>query len=258
MLEPMRVHCLGTGDAFSGGGRGHSALLVEGGGGPRILVDCGATVPLALRRRGLMPSALEHVLVTHLHGDHAAGLAFLVLSGVYEEPGRPPLEVVGPAGTARAIDELYARLYPDVALRPRPFRLLVREVAPGDALDLAGARVEVLLARHMKPPWVAHMYRVSRGGRTIALTGDTGPAAPLEALARGADLLVCECTLPAPPDGAPPAPTASHLSTADVAAARPRWEARRVLLTHLSAPSRAEAAALPGVEVADDGLEVEP
>jgi len=263
----MRVIFLGTGDAFCGAGRGNSSLLIEtagdvaASGAPparqnRILLDCGATVPQALRRRGVMPSAIDLVLVTHLHGDHVAGLPFLDLSGRYEEPGRPPLRIVGPPGTARAIDELYARLYPEVAHRARPFALEVTEVAPGERFEREGVAIEALRARHMKEPWTALMLRISRGGKLLAATGDTGPDAPIEALADGADLLVCECTFPSPADGAPPDPKATHLSVADVRRLRPLLRARRVALTHLSAPSRAEAATLEGVTVADDGMEI--
>src|SRR5437773_2287791 len=40
-------------------------------------------------------------------------------------------------------------------------------------------------------------YSMERGGRRIVYTGDTGPSESLAAWARGCDLLLCECSLPA-------------------------------------------------------------
>jgi ribonuclease BN (tRNA processing enzyme) len=250
----LRVTFLGTGEAFFGGGRGHSALLVEEETGRPLLVDCGATVPLALKRRGLSPAtACDEILLTHLHGDHTAGLPFLLLAGVYEDRRSRPLTVIGPPLAARQIEALAATLYPDLT-GPRPFEVRYREVSPGGALEAGGRRFSALPAHHMKGEYTALSWRIEAGGKTIAVTGDTGAAAPLAELAAGADLLVCECTLPDHPPGAE---RPRHLSAAEVARLRPAWTARRVVLTHLSAEARERAQAIPGVEVAEDGLTIE-
>src|SRR6185503_13363687 len=91
----MRITVLGSAEAFSSGGRGNSAYLVDDAHG-RLLIDCGPTVPFALRARGFDPKTVTHLAITHLHGDHIAGLPFLILSGIYEHPDRPPLVVAGP------------------------------------------------------------------------------------------------------------------------------------------------------------------
>jgi ribonuclease BN (tRNA processing enzyme) len=65
-------------------------------------------------------------------------------------------------------------------------------------------------------------------GAVAVFSGDTGPCSELEELARGADLLVAECSFP---DDHPPVP--GHLTPSSVAALAARAKPRRLLLTHL-------------------------
>jgi ribonuclease BN (tRNA processing enzyme) len=106
----------------------------------------------------------------------------------------------------------------------------------------------------MRDEWTSLSWRIESDGKVLAVSGDTGPAAPLADLCAGADLFVCECTTAErnPADADP-----RHLSVADIARLRPLWTARRVALTHLSGPARAAAGGLAGVEVADDGTAIE-
>ena len=115
--------------------------------------------------------------------------------------------------------------------------------------ERAGAVVTAVETVHMSPPWIGLAYRITADGRTIAVSGDTGPAMDLASLCRDSDLFVCECTNPEPT-------YAEHMDVATLATLRPSWNARRVVLTHLTTAARELAAALPGVEVAADGMTV--
>src|SRR5687767_3595271 len=150
----MRVTLLGTGDSLHAAGRGHSSLLVDDAHG-RFLVDCGATTPQALAKLGVDPSTIDAVLVTHLHGDHFAGIPFLFLAATYGKPRASPLVVAGPTLTASRVEALYRILYASTAERVRPFFLDYRELAPNEAIDLVGRRVVAFQAKHMSPPAVA-------------------------------------------------------------------------------------------------------
>ena len=76
--KPTRVHILGCGDAFGSGGRNNSGYLVEAGD-RLFLLDCGPTTLLAMKRAGFNPRRLDAIFLSHLHGDHCAGVPFFLL-----------------------------------------------------------------------------------------------------------------------------------------------------------------------------------
>jgi len=71
-LEPTTYHWIGTGSAFNPA-LGHTSFMVYRETGRRLLVDCGATVPLRLIETGDAKHVTD-VLLTHLHADHIGGL----------------------------------------------------------------------------------------------------------------------------------------------------------------------------------------
>ncbi|MBL0932344.1 MAG: MBL fold metallo-hydrolase, partial [Alphaproteobacteria bacterium] len=60
----MKLTFLGSGDAFGSGGRFNTCFLLESGA-KRILVDCGASSMIAIRKFGIDPATIDAVLVTH-------------------------------------------------------------------------------------------------------------------------------------------------------------------------------------------------
>lgn len=242
----MNVTFLGTADALHGGGRGHSALLVNDGTG-RFLVDCGATTPQALAKLQVDTRSLDAVILTHLHGDHFIGLAFLLLESIYELKRERPLVIAGPEGTAERIEALLALAYESVASRPRPFLTDYRVLLPEVETDIAGRRVLALRAKHMSSGNTALCLRITSNAKVLAVSGDSAETPQLARIADGADLFACECTL------AHPDPTVRHLSVDDIVRLLPTWRARRVVLTHLTEAARERALKIEDLTVADDG-----
>src|SRR5713226_2400584 len=69
----MKLTVLGSGST------GNSVLLVANG--TRVLVDAGLSSRETVRRMAIMgedPNALDGILITHEHGDHAGGLRVLM------------------------------------------------------------------------------------------------------------------------------------------------------------------------------------
>ncbi len=155
---------------------GHETLLIELDG-VRLLTDpvLRWRVPL-FTRHGPLPDlgvtrSLDAVLISHLHLDHVNPRSLRLL------PRDVPLLV--PPG-ARAI------------LRPYRFRD-VRELAPGDSLQVGGVTVTATPAHHTgkRYPW-GHMagavgYMI-RGSLTIYFAGDTGLFDSLADLGEGLDV----------------------------------------------------------------------
>lgn len=73
--------------------------------GHALLVDCGEGTQIALRASRCHQSHIDMMLITHLHGDHIAGLPGLLLS-MGNSGKTEPLEIVGVKGTAHAVKSL--------------------------------------------------------------------------------------------------------------------------------------------------------
>ena len=87
----VEIQFLGTGNAFCPSNRLHSLVLLDG----QILVDTPPTVVPQLRRAGVSPGQLQHILFTHWHGDHSFGFPFLLLDRKFlsDPKGEESLEV---------------------------------------------------------------------------------------------------------------------------------------------------------------------
>ena len=73
----FRVSVLGCGSAFPSPRRYASSQLVQADGN-YFLMDCGEGAQLQLRRFGLKMQRIQHVLISHIHGDHVFGLPGLL------------------------------------------------------------------------------------------------------------------------------------------------------------------------------------
>src|SRR6266478_2351295 len=88
---------LGTAAAMPSAERGLPAALVTSGAN-RLLVDCGEGTQRQLMRAGVGFRGLGHVLLTHLHLDHVAGLAGLLATlALYRVGGA--IEIIGSGET---------------------------------------------------------------------------------------------------------------------------------------------------------------
>lgn len=252
----VRVTVVGSSDAFNSEGRGHSCYLIEQSGGGPVMVDFGATSLLGLHRLGRRASELDAVVFTHLHGDHCAGVPFLLIDALFSDRRARPLHFFGPPGLESRLmgllDLTYGR---DILDRPGAPDLRFEEVRVGDRRDIEGLVLETYPASHIDAPDQSQCLRFrSPGGVVVAFSGDTEMCEGLLAAARGADLLVAECSGLEPPIG-------RHCTWLDWREVLPRIDAHRVVLTHLGVEVRraiprllAEAVPGPPHEFAEDGL----
>jgi ribonuclease BN (tRNA processing enzyme) len=188
--------------------RGEQAnvLLVDG---QPYLVDCGYGALAALKKAGVNHRQIAQVFITHLHDDHTADLAALLIRQ-WTDGRVQPTTVIGPYGTAKMVEAVIAFGEANAAIR------LVdeaRSVKPADmfkARDIAATaspaeiyRDERLAVRAVenthypaeskaRMPYRSVAYRLDARGRSIVISGDTGYSTGLVALAKGADVLVCE------------------------------------------------------------------
>jgi ribonuclease BN (tRNA processing enzyme) len=215
---------LGSGDAFASGGRFNACMHLSGGEEP-MLLDCGATALVALKRAGIDPASVGWIALSHLHGDHFAGLPWLVLDGQFAKRTRP-LVIGGPPGTRDRLHQAFEALYPGAVGADRPFETRVLEMAEREPCRFGPALITPFEVRHGSGA-PAYALRLEYAGKVIAYSGDTEWTDALLEVARGADLLVCECNYF---DKEVP----GHLSHRTLAEKRAQLGCERVVITHMS------------------------
>jgi ribonuclease BN (tRNA processing enzyme) len=248
-VGPVTLQFLGSGDALGSGGRLQSCLWLAGAGDP-VLIDCGASSLVAMKRAGKDPAEAGWVVLSHLHGDHFGGIPFLVLDGQFSRRTRP-LVVAGPPGTEARVETAMEVFFPGSTGVTRRFDLTFVELAAEAPARVGPAVVTPFPASHPSGA-EAYCLRLEYGGKVIGYSGDTGWTESLVTAARGADLFVCEAYFFEKP-------VKYHLDYQRLARERARLECRRLILTHMSQDMLGRVAGLGvelGVEAAADGLTV--
>ena len=267
----LEVLFAGTGGSAPTPGRGLPALLVRRGG-EHVLVDCGeGTQRQLMRSFGL--AEIDLVLITHLHADHWLGLPGL-LKTLDLNDREAPLTVVGPVGTASALERM------DAITGGVRYPLEVRDVEPGDVVERNGWRAEAIGVQHRTTAigWLIaeddrpgrldpakaralgvgvedprelgrlqagetirgvtpdQVMDVKRHGRRVVVSGDTRPCDAIRAAAWRCDLLVHEATFM--DEHAARARKTGHSTTTEAAALAAEAEVGLLALVHLSARHR--------------------
>lgn len=241
----MQITLIGCGDAFGSGGRFNSCLLAEADG-DRLLVDCGSSSMVALNRAGICRNALQALLFTHFHGDHFGALPAFLLEAQFVVRRKAPLTIAGPAGIERRTWDALEKDFPGASGNRWRFDIRFVEVTPQAPAELIGFSVTAFAMVHDERAGPCQGYRLGRGGKVFAMSGDTSWTEALVPLADGADALLVECyaydiKLPA------------HLDYATLAAARHRLNTPRIILTHMGLTMLAHDGGLPE-ERAYDGM----
>lgn len=269
-------------------GRAASSYLVLLDGEPRILVDTG---PGSFARIGEVHASLravDLVLLTHLHVDHAGELPGLVKARAVAAAGPIHFHIYGPAGqeghgdiatfpsTSRFVELMFgadgAFAYLKDFSAPISFEVTDVPIAsagasnPRTIVTEAGLKISAIPGHHGDAP--AIIYRIEYQGRSIVFSGDID-ASGLPALAtisRAANLLVFHAVVLDPP-GSPEVLYSLHTPPGAIGALAARSQVGALLLSHLSpAVDRKRAAVTASiashyrgsVKFAADGMRVKP
>ncbi|HJU75471.1 MAG TPA: MBL fold metallo-hydrolase [Gemmatimonadaceae bacterium] len=189
----MRVTVLGTAGASPYPSRVQTGVLIDA---PpvRLLIDCGSGITHRLAQLDNAWKSITHVAFTHFHSDHTIDFVGLIVAWKWGQlPQRQePLTLIGPVGTssfAQRLVEMYNEPFAQL-----PFPLEVVEVVPSELRALSSE----LSIEALKVPHTAESiaYSLSSGGRRFVFSGDTGHDEAFAVWAKGADLLLLECSLP--------------------------------------------------------------
>ncbi|MDP8254280.1 MAG: MBL fold metallo-hydrolase [Candidatus Alcyoniella australis] len=226
----LRLSVVGSGTCVLRGDRGPTALLFSNARSS-LLIDIGPGVARKLADH-CDPYGLDAMCLTHLHADHVCDLPALLFA-FRNTPGavrQKPLKIYGPIGLKKHLDLLTALHGHSIA--PECGVESVELDPAGGNIELEGGmRLAWSRADHGAQP--ALSYRVQADGRCAAYSGDSGPCDELVDLARGADLLIAECS------ATDQAPLPGHLAPSQIALIAKRCAVKRLLLVHLYPESAA-------------------
>jgi len=243
----MRLTIIGSGDAFGSGGR-HNTCFHLVTQGRTVLVDCGASAPVALRAQDVDPNGIDAIILSHLHGDHFGGIPFLMLDGQYLSRRERPLLFAGPPGTAERINAAMEVFFPNSTKRKYRFSWSVKEIPVGKPADILGLEVVSAEVIHSSgAPSTA--LRLTDGRKTLAYSGDTQWTDALLPIAAGADLFIVECY-------DYERDLTGHMNWKTIQQRLKDFAAKRVMITHMNPTmlARIAEAKAAGVLVAEDGL----
>jgi ribonuclease BN (tRNA processing enzyme) len=189
-----------------------------------LVLDLGNGALGALQRH-IDPTAIDAVVLSHLHADHCLDLCGLYVAQKYSPAvvERTRIPVYGPAGTADRMARAYDMTPPDGMHHEFDFRVLRGR----QAFVVGPFTVTPHRVRH---PAEAYGIRVEADGEVLAYTGDTDTCDGLNALFRNATLALTDSAFV---DGRDEA-QGIHLSGSRAAqAAVDAGGVRRLMLTHI-------------------------
>ncbi len=243
----MRVRFVGSGDAFGSGGKYNTCFHVTGQS-TNFLIDCGATSLPALKRLGIRPDAIDVILITHFHGDHFAGLPFLLLDAQFTRRSRP-LVIAGPQGIEMRLTQVMEALFENSSKTKQRFDLQVVALEPEQPRNFGTIKVTPYPVVHGESGGPFLAYRVEAEGRVIAYSADTEWTETLIAAAREADLFIAEAYMY-------DKVVKNHLSLKTLEAHLAEIRPKRLVLTHMSDDMLGRLETL-GHTTASDGMIVE-
>ncbi|ODA15245.1 ribonuclease Z [Geobacillus thermoleovorans] len=279
----MELLFLGTGAGVPAKERNVSSVALQllDERGATWLFDCGEATQHQILHTAIRPRRIEHIFITHLHGDHLFGLPGLLGSRSFQS-GETPLTVFGPKGirafveTALAVSGTKLRyelniveIDEGVIFDDERFSVIAKRLDHGMPSygfrvvekDLPGPLlVERLQALGVRP---GPIYQEIKQGKTVVLDDGTvidgrefvGPPQKGRIVAVLGDTRFCEAAIELARDADVVVHEATfaaaeqrlahdyfHSTTTDAAEVARRAGAKRLILTHISSRYQGAAA----------------
>lgn len=193
-MEQTTLTFLGIAAAVPQAGEDTACFLVNG----ELLFDCGWCAALKMLEFGYDPLRVETLFFTHCHHDHYLGLPALFFyraMRAHQVGQLPPLRIIGPPDDLPLVVELSRQFLQEARFSSVESALELQPLEPGATWESERYEIQTIGALH---PVTGFCGRLTdkQSGAVIAFSGDTMPLPELAALARGADVLIHEASLP--------------------------------------------------------------
>jgi ribonuclease BN (tRNA processing enzyme) len=232
----LRITVLGKSPSWQDAGGACSGYLIQAEG-TNVLLDCGNGVFAKLRER-IDYVDLDAVVLSHLHADHWLDLVPYAYALIYapkqqpvpvhtwpgtDSPARPRL--IAPPG-AREVFRQVVGAWGNEDLIDSAFR--IEEYEPGETVEVGEIRASFHPVPHFIDTFAVNVS--SDGTGKLTYSADTRPGEEIVEIARDADLLLVEGTLPRPERTG----VRGHLTPEEAGEHAKRAGAKRVVITHIS------------------------
>ena len=234
----MRLTVLGKSPSWQDADGACSGYLLEDGD-TCVLVDCGNGVFSKLRRYRDY-SAVDAVVISHLHADHFLDLVPFSYALTYSpkrqpvpiqrwpgDPRPPQPRLICPPGSRDAFRQIVGAWGNDDLIE-NAFSL--EEYSVDDKLQVGPISIEFTIVPHFTETFAVKFHSSSNGGGWLAYGADSSPNEEVVKFARGADLLMIEATLPRPERSG----MRGHLTPREAGEHAKAAGVKAVLLTHMS------------------------
>jgi ribonuclease BN (tRNA processing enzyme) len=194
----LRIIILGSGNAFAHGNQYQSSHYIEFDENKKILLDCGPAILQAIQFADVNIDDLEYLLISHLHGDHIAGIPFLLLHYKFIIQRKKPLQIIGPPGLKNQLEKLLDANYLSL-LTKQDDLFEIQELALQEEKEIFGKiRLKPFHAYHIPN---AFGYTIVRDGIKVIYSGDNELKADQITEFENGSVLIHEMTTMRPIEG---------------------------------------------------------
>lgn len=222
----MQIQFIGCGDAFGTGGRLNTCFHLRGER-TNLLIDCGASSLVGLKRHEVDRNAVDVILVTHFHADHFGGIPFFILDAQFVAKRTRPLIIAGPPGLPAWYERWMETAFAGSSKTQQKFPLTLLELEIGRRTVVGSVAVTPYPVRHSEPAGPCLGVRIEAEGRVIGFSGDTEWVDELVTIGRDADLFICEAYMRE-------RVVKAHLALATLQQHLPDIRPKRLVITHMS------------------------
>ena len=186
----MKLTILGSGTAAPLLEKSNAAYLLEIDN-LKFLLDSGAGTTRRLLEVKADLFDIDHIFYTHLHNDHINDLGAIIWSNNYGGTRKKALNLYGPKGFKK-----YYRILLNKLLKPPKlyFGVNLKELK-NSHLKIGSITVKTHKIRHSSTT-KSIAYRFEFKGKSFVYTGDAEYTDDVTEIAKNADVLLTECSLP--------------------------------------------------------------